>query len=288
MTTIMRGKELAATIRSQLAAEISRISREIPKRPGLAVVQVGEDPASSIYVNNKKKACEETGIFSFGYHLAADASQAELLDLIDTLNRDPNIHGILCQLPLPRQIDEFTVINAISPEKDVDGFHPVNAGLLAIGRDCLVSCTPAGVLEMLKAYQIPLVGQRCVIVGRSNIVGKPVAQLMLREHATVTIAHSRTRDLPALCREADILIAAIGKPHFITADFVKPGAVVIDVGINRNEAGKVVGDVDFAAVSELASAITPVPGGVGPMTIAMLLKNTCRAFGQLENIPLNI
>jgi methylenetetrahydrofolate dehydrogenase (NADP+)/methenyltetrahydrofolate cyclohydrolase len=182
MTTIIRGKELAAKIRGQLAEEINRISQDHPKRPGLAVIQVGDVAASSIYVNNKKKACEETGIFSFGYHLAADASQAELLELIDTLNRDPNIHGILCQLPLPRHFDEFTVISAISPDKDVDGFHPVNVGLLSIGRDCLVSCTPAGVMEMLKAYDIPLRGQRCVVVGRSNIVGKPVAQLMLREH----------------------------------------------------------------------------------------------------------
>ncbi len=285
MTTIIRGKELAAQIRARLATEVGRVYDAYGKRPGLAVIQVGEDAASSVYVNNKKKACEEIGVRSFGYHLDAGATQAELLELIEALNNDPNVHGILCQLPVPAQINDFTIINSIRPDKDVDGFHPVNVGLLSIGRDCLVSCTPAGVLEMLKAYEIPLVGRRCVIVGRSNIVGKPVAQLMLREHATVTIAHSRTRDLPALCREADILIAALGKPHFITADFIRPGAVVIDVGITRNDAGKLVGDVDYANVCDLASAITPVPGGVGPMTIAMLLKNTCLAFGRLENIP---
>ncbi len=221
---------------------------------------------------------------SYGYHLPAEIDEHELLELIDQLNNDPSVHGILCQLPLPRHINEFKVINAISPEKDVDGFHPVNVGLLALGRDGLVSCTPAGVVEMLKAYNIPLVGAHCVIVGRSNIVGKPVAQLMLKEHATVTITHSRTRDLPAVCRQADILIAAIGKAEMITADYVKPGAVVIDVGINRTPEGKVVGDVDFASVSPIAQAISPVPGGVGPMTIAMLLENTMTAFMRLEGI----
>ncbi|MBP1757481.1 MAG: methylenetetrahydrofolate dehydrogenase [Firmicutes bacterium] len=284
MTTMIRGKELAAQMRSKLAVTISQIYEKTGRRPGLAVVQVGEDPASSIYVNNKKKACEETGLMSYGYHLPADVDEHELLELIDQLNHDPSVHGILCQLPLPRHINEFKVINAISPEKDVDGFHPVNVGLLALGRDGLVSCTPAGVVEMLKAYNIPLVGAHCVIVGRSNIVGKPVAQLMLKEHATVTITHSRTRDLPAVCRQADILIAAIGKPQMITADFVKPGAVVIDVGINRNAEGKVVGDVDFASVAPIAEAISPVPGGVGPMTIAMLLENTMTAFLRLEGI----
>lgn len=284
MTTVIRGKELAAQMRSQLAVTVSQIYEKTGKRPGLAVVQVGEDPASSIYVNNKKKACEETGLMSYGYHLPADIDEHELLELIDQLNNDPTVHGILCQLPLPKHINEFKVINAISPEKDVDGFHPVNVGLLALGRDGLVSCTPAGVVEMLKAYHIPLVGAHCVIVGRSNIVGKPVAQLMLKEHATVTITHSRTRDLPAVCRQADILIAAIGKAEMITADYVKPGAVVIDVGINRTPAGKVVGDVDYASVSPIAEAISPVPGGVGPMTIAMLLENTMTAFRRLEGI----
>jgi len=221
---------------------------------------------------------------SYGYHLPADIEEHELLELIDQLNDDPSVHGILCQLPLPDQISEFKVINAIDPIKDVDGFHPVNVGLLSLGKDGLVSCTPAGVLEMLKAYNIPLVGANCVIVGRSNIVGKPVAQLMLKEHCTVTITHSRTRDLAAVCRQADILIAAIGRPEMITADYVKPGAVVIDVGINRNAAGKVVGDVDFASVEPVASALSPVPGGVGPMTIAMLLENTWKTFLRQEGI----
>lgn len=198
--------------------------------------------------------------------------------MIDELNHNDNVHGILCQLPLPAHIDEFTIICAIAPEKDVDGFHPINVGLLSLGRDCLVPCTPAGVVAMLQASGQGIAGRRCVIVGRSNIVGKPVAQLMLREQATVTIAHSRTRDLAAVCREADILIAAVGKPRLITADYIKPGATVIDVGINRDAAGKVVGDVDFAAVAPIAGAISPVPGGVGPMTIAMLLQNTVRAF----------
>lgn len=284
MTTLIKGKELAAELRGQLARKVSTLYEKTGKRPGLAVVQVGEDPASSIYVNNKKKACEETGLLSFGYHLPADIDQHDLLELIDQLNQDPSVHGILCQLPLPKHIDEFRVIQAISPEKDVDGFHPVNVGLLGLGRDGLVSCTPAGVIEMLKAYQIPLVGANCVIVGRSNIVGKPVSQLMLKEHATVTITHSRTKDLPGVCRQADILIAAIGKPEMINADYVKPGAVVIDVGINRNSAGKVVGDVDFASVAPIAQAISPVPGGVGPMTIAMLLKNTWTAFLRIEGL----
>lgn len=284
MTTMIRGKELAAHLRSQLAVKVRETYEQTGKRPGLAVVQVGEDPASAIYVNNKKKACEEAGLMSYGYHLPADIEEHELLELIDQLNQDPSVHGILCQLPLPDQISEFKVINAIDPKKDVDGFHPVNVGLLSLGKDGLVSCTPAGVLEMLKAYNIPLVGANCVIVGRSNIVGKPVAQLLLKEHCTVTITHSRTRDLAAVCRQADVLIAAIGRPEMITADYVKPGAVVIDVGINRNAAGKVVGDVDFASVEPVASAISPVPGGVGPMTIAMLLENTWQTFLRQEGI----
>ena len=284
MTTLIKGKELAAEQRLQLAETVAGLIEKTGKRPGLAVVQVGEDPASSTYVNNKKKACAEIGVQSFSYHLPDDIDEHDLLELIDQLNGDPSVNGILCQLPLPAHIDEFKVINAISPAKDVDGFHPVNVGLLGLGRKGMVSCTPAGVLEMLKAYNIPLVGARCVIVGRSNIVGKPVAQLMLREHATVTMTHSRTKDLPAVCREADILIAAIGKPEMITAEYVKSGAVVIDVGINRNAAGKMVGDVDFASVSTIASAISPVPGGVGPMTIARLLANTVQAFQNQEGL----
>lgn len=284
MSTIMRGKELAARLRAKTGATVEQLSQRAGKRPGLAVIQVGEDPGSTLYVNNKKKACEEAGIRSYGYHLPDSVSQLELLALIDQLNQDSKVHGILCQLPLPDHIDEFTIICAIKPEKDVDGFHPVNVGLLSLGRDCLLPCTPAGIIAMLKAYEQPIKGQRCVIVGRSNIVGKPIAQLMLREHATVTLAHSRTRDLPAVCREADILIVAIGKPQMITAEHVKPGAVVVDVGINRNEQGKVVGDVDFNSVEPVASALTPVPGGVGLMTVAMLLQNTVDAFCRIEGL----
>lgn len=281
--TIISGKEVSAQIRAQMTDEVHQILLEglglkhfCP--PGLAVIQVGQDQASSIYVKNKKKACEQVGIMSFGYDLPADASQDELIDLIETLNKDSRVHGILCQLPLPGHIDEFAVICAIAPEKDVDGFHPVNKGLLSIGRECLVSCTPLGCLALLKNQGIPISGKHCVVVGRSNIVGKPVSQLMLAENATVTIAHSRTRNLPEICREADILIAAIGKEGFITRQFVKPGAVVIDVGINRGEDGKVHGDVDFDDVFEIAGAITPVPGGVGPMTITMLIQNTLHAY----------
>lgn len=206
------------------------------------------------------------------------------MELIETLNADPKVNGILCQLPLPGHRNEFAFIQAIAPEKDVDGLHPLNAGLLLQGRDCLVCCTPAGVMAMLKAYGLPIAGKRCVVIGRSNMVGKPVAQLMLKENATVTMAHSKTSDLPGLCRQADILIAAIGRPRFVTADFIKPGAVVIDVGINRDENGKVVGDVDFTAVEPLVSAISPVPNGVGPMTIAMLMQNTLLAFKRQETL----
>lgn len=281
--TIISGKEVAAQLRAQMTDEVHQIllsglglKHFCP--PGIAVIQVGHDPASSIYVTNKKKACDQVGIISFGYELPVDASQEELIDLIDTLNKDTRVHGILCQLPLPVHMDEFAVICAISPEKDVDGFHPVNKGLLSIGRECLVSCTPLGCLALLKNQGISITGKHCVVVGRSNIVGKPVAQLMLAENATVTIAHSRTKNLPEICRQADILIAAIGKVGFVTKDFVKPGAIVIDVGINRCEDGKVRGDVDFEGVSEVAGAITPVPGGVGPMTITMLLQNTIYAY----------
>lgn len=281
--TIISGKEVAAQLRAQMTDEVHQIllsglglKHFCP--PGLAVIQVGHDPASSIYVTNKKKACDQVGIISFGYELPVDASQEELIDLIDTLNKDTRVHGILCQLPLPVHMDEFAVICAISPEKDVDGFHPVNKGLLSIGRECLVSCTPLGCLALLKNLGISITGKHCVVVGRSNIVGKPVAQLMLAENATVTIAHSRTKNLPEICRQADILIAAIGKVGFVTKNFVKPGAIVIDVGINRCEDGKVRGDVDFEGVYEVAGAITPVPGGVGPMTITMLLQNTIYAY----------
>jgi len=277
MVRMIRGKELAAEIRTQIRAEIEQNLTRFGRRPGLAVIQVGSDPASSVYVSHKKKDCEDVGIVSFGYNLPEEVSQDQLLELIDTLNHDDRVDGILCQLPIPKHLDEFAVICAIAPEKDVDCFHPFNVGLLSLGRKGLLPFTPAGVMEMLKSADVPLKGKQAVIIGRSNIVGKPMAQLLLREHATVTIAHSRTQDLPALCRTADILVAAIGKPRFVTADFVKPGAVVVDVGINRDENGKLVGDVDEASVSAVASALTPVPNGVGPMTRAMLMRNTWTA-----------
>lgn len=285
-TTIISGKDISKTFRDRLKQSIDLLkSKKCDDSsailPGLAVIQVGADPASSIYVNNKKKSCEEVGIASFSYTLEESATESELIELIEALNRDPRVHGILCQLPLPKHMDEFSVINAIDPNKDVDGFHPVNKGLLSIGRDCLVSCTPLGCLMMLKEMNIEISGKNCVIIGRSNIVGKPLAALMLAENATVTIAHSKTKDLKSLCQTADILIAAIGRSGFVTADFVKPGAVVIDVGINRDPDNKVRGDVKFDEVFEVAGAITPVPGGVGPMTIAMLLQNTFQAYLSL-------
>lgn len=280
--TIISGKELSSLIREKISKEAAELTAKYGKQPGLAVIQVGEDPASSIYVNNKKKACEQIGFKSFGYSLPETASEQELLDLIDTLNKDENVHGILCQLPLPKHMDEFSVICAIAPEKDVDGFHPVNKGLLSIGRDCLVSCTPKGCIELLKYANVDMPGKNCVVIGRSNIVGKPVASLMLHENATVTVVHSKTKNIKEICKQADILIVAIGKQGFVTKDFVKEGAVIIDVGINRCADGKVRGDVDFDDVVDIASAITPVPGGVGPMTITMLLSNTLEAFTRIE------
>lgn len=280
--TIISGKELSSLIREKISKEAAELTAKYGKQPGLAVIQVGEDPASSIYVNNKKKACEQVGFKSFGYSLPETASEAELLELIDTLNKDENVHGILCQLPLPKHMDEFSVICAIAPEKDVDGFHPVNKGLLSIGRDCLVSCTPKGCVELLKYANVDMAGKNCVVIGRSNIVGKPVASLMLHENATVTVVHSKTKNIKEICKQADILIVAIGKQGFVTKDYVKEGAVIIDVGINRCADGKVRGDVDFDDVVDLASAITPVPGGVGPMTITMLLQNTLEAYTRIE------
>ncbi len=280
--TLISGKELSSIIRERITKEALELAAKYGKQPGLAVIQVGENPASTIYVNNKKKACEQVGFKSFGYSLPETASEAELLKLIDTLNKDPNVHGILCQLPLPKHMDEFSVICAIAPEKDVDGFHPVNKGLLSIGKDCLVSCTPKGCIELLKYANVDISGKNCVVIGRSNIVGKPVASLMLHENATVTVVHSRTKNIKEICKQADILIVAIGKQGFVTKEFVKEGAVIIDVGINRCEDGKVRGDVDFDDVVDVASAITPVPGGVGPMTITMLLQNTLEAFERIE------
>lgn len=271
-------------MRQEIKDEAARLYKSTGRQPGLAVIQVGENSASSVYVSNKKKACEQAGIKSFGYHLPEEVTQEELLGLVRSLNDDANVHGILCQLPLPGHLNEFEVLCAIDPAKDVDGFHPYNVGLLSVGRRTLVSCTPAGVVEMLVRSGVEIAGKECVIVGRSNIVGKPVAQLMLSRNATVTVTHSKTKDLPAVCSRADILIVAIGKPEFVTAGFVKPGAVVIDVGINRDENGKLVGDVDFDAVSEIAGMISPVPGGVGPMTITMLLANTLEAFRNINGI----
>ncbi len=267
----MDGKGLAARVRAEVAQEVEEIGRPI----GLATVLVGEDPASAVYVRRKREACEEVGIESFHHELSDDVSEEKLLGLVADLNADERVTGILVQLPLPQQVDEDLVIRAISPTKDVDGFHPVSAGYLLQGRPTFVAATPSGVLELLRAYEIPLTGARAVVVGRSNIVGKPMSLLLLAEHATVTICHSRTRDLAGVVREADVVVAAVGRPETVTAEMVKPGATVIDVGINRVE-GKMVGDV-AEDVWEVAGHLTPVPGGVGPMTIASLLRNTVRA-----------
>lgn len=278
MYTIIDGKALAASIKSALAEKTQKLSAEFGRKPCLAVILVGENQASVTYVKNKEKACEVCGITSEKYNLPDTASEDEVLSLIDRLNRDDNVDGILCQLPLPSHIDEKKIINAISPDKDVDGFSPVSVGRLVTGDDGFVSCTPAGILDLLKSVDTPISGRHCVVIGRSNIVGKPVSLLMLRENATVTVCHSRTENLADEVRRADIVIAAVGKRKFVTADMIKPGATVIDVGINRDENGKLCGDVDFDNVAPLCRAITPVPGGVGPMTVAMLMKNTVKAF----------
>jgi len=276
---IIDGKKISESLRLSISEAVKN-RKEGTRAPGLAVIIVGDNPASRIYVNNKKKACEMCGFYSVEYALAENAEEKELLELIERLNKDEKIDGILCQLPLPKQIDENKVIDAIAPEKDVDGFSPVNTGNLLSGKPCFAPCTPAGVVEMLKYEGIKIAGKHCVIVGRSNIVGKPAALLMLRENATVTVCHSRTKNLAEEVRRADIVIAAIGRASFITADMIKEGAVVVDVGINRLENGKVTGDVDFDAVREKASYITPVPGGVGPMTITMLMKNTLESYNR--------
>lgn len=272
MYQIIDGKKISQEIKDELREKMAELKQKGESRC-LAVIQVGDDPASSVYVNNKKKACEYIGIDSESYHLPEKTTEKELLELIDGLNRKPEVNGILVQLPLPKQIDEDKILLAISPEKDVDGFHPVNVGNLSIGRPGFVSCTPAGVIQLLKRAGIEIDGKECVVLGRSNIVGKPMAMLLLRENGTVTVCHSRTKDLKEITKRADILVAAIGKPKFIDADYVKEGAVVIDVGIHRNENGKLCGDVDFESVAPHCAAITPVPGGVGPMTIAMLMNN---------------
>lgn len=271
--TVIDGKTLAAKCKAGVAKEVERLSR----RPGLAVIIVGDNQASRTYVNSKRKDCDECGIYSEEYALPADAGQAALMEIIESLNGRDDIDGILCQLPLPDGYDEEAVLLAIAPDKDVDGFHPINVGRLSTGQPCFAPCTPAGVMEMLKEYGVDPKGKECVVVGRSNIVGKPMAMLLLAAHGTVTVCHSRTKDLGEVCRRADILVAAVGKRNIITADMVKEGAVVIDVAMNRNEAGKLCGDVDYPAVAEKASLITPVPGGVGPMTRAMLMMNTLEA-----------
>lgn len=276
MAKILSGKTVSQRIKDELREEVKELNQK-GIFPGLAVIIVGDDPASRVYVNSKKKACEEIGIYSEEYALPAQTSQEHLLGLIEKLNAEPKINGILVQLPLPSHIDEETVINAISHKKDVDAFHPVNVGKIMIGNYDFLPCTPAGVMELIKESGIDICGKECVIVGRSNIVGKPQAMLLLHANGTVTICHSRTKNLKEKTKNADILVAAVGIPNFITGDMIKEGAVVIDVGINRIAEKKLVGDVEFESAEKVASAITPVPGGVGPMTIAMLMKNTVKA-----------
>ncbi len=272
MCRMIDGKKISEEIKKELRERVSEMKEQGQERC-LAVIQVGDDPASAVYVRNKKKACEYIGIRSLSYELPGETTEEELLDTIKELNNRKDVNGILVQPPLPGHIDEDRVLLAIDPEKDVDGFHPVNVGNLSIGRPGYVSCTPAGVIQLLKRSGVEIEGKECVVLGRSNIVGKPMAMLLTRENGTVTVCHSRTRNLQEITRRADILVVAIGKPKFVTRDFVKDGAVVIDVGIHRNEEGKLCGDVDFDSVAPVASAITPVPGGVGPMTIAMLMAN---------------
>lgn len=277
MAKLIDGKQISKDIKEELKEEVASLAAQ-GRKCCLAVIQVGNDPASCVYVGNKKKACAYIGIESLSYELPEETTEEELLGIIDKLNKDGNVHGILCQLPLPKHINEDHVIKAISPKKDVDGFHPQNVGALVIGEQGFVSCTPAGIIQLLKRSNIEMDGKHCVVVGRSNIVGKPMSLLMLRENATVTICHSHTKNLAEICKEADILIVAIGKPQFIGKEYVKDGAVVIDVGIHRDENNKLCGDVKFDEVEPIASYITPVPGGVGPMTIAMLMHNCVEAM----------
>jgi methylenetetrahydrofolate dehydrogenase (NADP+)/methenyltetrahydrofolate cyclohydrolase len=286
---IIDGKAIAAEVRAKVAAEVQRLQAVHGLTPGLAVVLVGENPASAVYVRSKGKQTLEAGMRSFEHKLPESVSEAELLALVQKLNADPAVHGILVQLPLPKQIDSQKVLNAVDPAKDVDGFHPVNAGRLATGLPALTPCTPLGCVILAKTVHASLEGMEAVIVGRSNIVGKPLIQLLLNENATVTVAHSKTRDLPAVCRRADLLFAAVGRPEMVRGGWVKPGATVIDVGINRVPApdgkGRIVGDVAYAEAAQTAGAITPVPGGVGPMTIACLLVNTVRAACAIHGLP---
>jgi methylenetetrahydrofolate dehydrogenase (NADP+)/methenyltetrahydrofolate cyclohydrolase len=285
---IIDGKSMAAALRARVTAEVARLAAEHSLTPGIAVVQVGADPASQVYVRSKGKAVSDAGMRAIDRTLPASTGEAELLSAIAELNADPSVHGILVQLPLPKQIDAHNIISAIDPAKDVDGFHPLNVGRLARGLPALAPCTPLGCVMLAKSVHASLEGMEAVVIGRSNIVGKPVMQLLLAENATVTIAHSRTRDLPGVCRRADLLIAAIGKPERVRGDWIKPGATVIDVGINRVQTdgpARIVGDVAFEQALQVAGAITPVPGGVGPMTIACLLLNTLRATCAAHNLP---
>lgn len=273
---IIDGKKISTEIKNELKEQVAKLKAE-GVEVTLAVVKVGEDPASAVYVRNKEKACEYIGINSKKIEMPEETTEEELLNLVNDLNTDPAINGILVQLPLPKHIDENKILLAIDPMKDVDGFHPVNVGKMVIGEESFLPCTPAGIIEMIKRSGLDIEGKECVIIGRSNIVGKPMAILMLRENATVTVTHSRTKDLPEVCKRADIIVAALGKAKFVTKDFVKEGAIIIDVGMDRDEDGKLCGDVDFDEVEPIASAITPVPGGVGPMTVTMLLVNCLRS-----------
>ncbi|MBE5944417.1 MAG: bifunctional methylenetetrahydrofolate dehydrogenase/methenyltetrahydrofolate cyclohydrolase FolD [Lachnospiraceae bacterium] len=276
MAQLIDGKVISKQIKDELKEKVAKLKAS-GKEICLAVIQVGNDPASSVYVGNKKKACEYIGIKSLAYEVPEETTEAELLQIIDKLNKDDSVNGILVQLPVPDHINEEKIINAISPAKDVDGFHPASVGALSIGQKGFVSCTPAGVIQLLKRTNIEISGKECVVIGRSNIVGKPMSMLLLRENGTVTVCHSRTKDLKEVCKRADILVVAIGKLKMIDASYVKEGATVIDVGIHRDENNKLCGDVDFASVEPIAGAITPVPGGVGPMTIAMLMNNCVEA-----------
>ena len=283
MAKLIDGKVISAAVKAEVAAEVAAL-KEKGVTPGLAVIIVGEDPASKVYVANKEKACEQIGMLSYKYALPENTTEQELLALIAKLNADSKVNGILCQLPLPRHLNEELIINSIIPEKDVDAFHPQNVGKIMIGNYDFLPCTPAGIMEMLKYESIEIEGKECVVIGRSNIVGKPMSMLLLHKNGTVTVCHSRTKNLKEVCKRADILVAAVGRANFVTADMVKEGAVVIDVGINRLENGKLCGDVNFAEVEPIASHITPVPGGVGPMTIATLMKNTLTAAKKQNNI----
>ena len=283
MGAIIDGKRISDNLKEEMNAQVAALEKQYGRRPGLAVIIVGENPASQVYVRNKVRAAEFVGLRSVQISLPESTPEADLLAQIDRLNADPAIDGILVQLPLPKHIDEEKVIDAIALEKDADGFHPGNVGALWLGKPCTLPCTPKGCLELIRSTGVEIRGALAVVIGRSNIVGKPMAKLLLDEHATVVMAHSRTRDLGALTRQADIIVAAVGKRNLVTADMVKPGAVVIDVGMNRDDEGRLCGDVDFAAVKEVAGWITPVPGGVGPMTITMLMQNTIESFIKRES-----